>query len=1282
MDYREVLNISKFYRVRCMTIVTLIDMYYKRCSNDGGGYDTLFDMIDDALKMFDVDVKKRFIQYYYYQMVQDINPGSYYMKFTERYSTILHLRVDTDDPQKRTTDRRSRFNKKYNDSIVQQQMYWDMFAAYHKVLRKLPTLEAFITPSSLVAQETKDEYKPILQLLLEAVKSPASIDTATVKIHVDENAIGKGTSNYNSYSLPSVFASIPCDEHTPYVELVSKSYGTGIHWFKLYNAKLFPTRSLLTAPLADSTDDHIVLLQATHKANIATSSSRTVYDRNVNMYFDNVSTVRYIDVLFNVRRRLVLFKYDYRYDRPYMSMVDNICSMLQLPSTDEEHSYIVDVSDYVCTKIVPNLYVYPTLLEHLLRTSELFAPIRPYITIDERRRPLLHKTTISLRIRIGSRIVVATFDPDVAANDMKRFHNTKIYEGWSYTKIVIRNIENHYMFRFVDTLIQELLMEYINNREYLEDLYAIHEEYPHVPREYQDVPDIIWNFKKEVPELWVPNTSKQVDAKALCIVSDRLRDIYVATGERQVLTYPPEDCPVYGKYARHYVAPDSQRRYVGLIRNRMSSKDMFKLLPNAYTTDHTTKFKKHMSKYARDPNYHLHPDPQANINQVYKSDSAPRTSRGYAQIPIALQSIIKGTLDQVSYKLYRESLGDEQDKFIACIHHAMHNESIDGYWPIQSSTSLRMLYRSHVEERIHMCSQDLPYMTSEEMMYLYDSGANPCYFYRAFEDMFNINIMIFIYDRGILSVYPSNFIGEYLWEFNIARPLLVLLCFTTSRMKYMYEVVIKELVETRVKRYLLIPGRDVEEKINCLNLALYKHKFLSNSDVSDDLHDASLGTILSERIDSITDSVEVLSISQVLISHAGTKADQLYKSLVNNSHRCSIQATDKIPLTAATAQYISSSGKTIAIQYTINGHNIWVSAYHYPLRLPVMEPTPCTLDTCMEILPHLNKLITTVDPYIRCPDGTKLKYIDGLIDDKGFVYFVRTEVMTEAYLSLIEVDSPLSMVSKSTCILDRIWNIKIGIEVKHDILVTMLRHYTGSKDEMISKYVSFREYDVSSAPTDDVLDIYKYMSNYDLITEFDSWSDCYNYYLESGIMNKDGRLELGKDDMDSINSMMIKLDNDESIKLITPMKFLYTKVKKDANVLAFESKESFIGWRRTIHHNVILYESFQSLKEDYMLQVSVAFHRVLFYVKASHICTELECKRTITRWNESLGNEHIHEDAIPLHHTRNVHRLVDILSNLDVPIESSYHYTFIAYSKRQGFYVPLLYIPSHLGDIS
>lgn len=1262
MNYRDALNVSKFYQVECMTIVAMFEIFAKQCDAAHGSYNTLFDMIDNALKMFDVDVKKRFIQSYYHRLKFDTDPSSYFAMFTSRYKTVVNVRAN-DDMLTRVANKRSKFNRKHAEMRLRQDTHYSAFVRYHSVLHMFDELERQVTPSHVVSFTLPDEYKSPMQLILESIRTDASIDSALIKIHVDETTI----SCDRQYNLPNVFASIECSPDIPYAEVVCKSNSTGIHWIKMYTGDMFPTRSLLTSPLTDTSSDHIILLYKTCRDTKTSIMSRTVYDGNINKYFDNQSTVKYTDVTFDVHKRLAYFKYDYKYNKPYAQISADVCSMLRLETrgtSHDEHAYIVETSNYVCTRIVPNLYVYPTLLEHLVRTCDMFEPIRQYMFMDERRKSILHGSSTCIVIRIGLSVVTASFSSHTCTNRMKRLNNTKIYEGWNYTKIVMRNIENHYMFKFVDKLLQQLLMEYIRSKEYLECLYDIRSDYQGVPDDYLPVPDIIRDYKKEVPELWVPNTSKQVDASCLRIVSDRLADkirevtaanlkpedemcVYkddplyqtmLTLGGRRVLRYPPERTD---PCSRNYVAADVRRPYIGLIRNTKANNNVYKLLPNCYTTDHATKHMKHMYKYIQDPIYHRNPDQQANVNDVYKSDTVPRTRAGYAQLPVVVRTTITGTLSPTPYTLYRESLGSDSDNFIECLYYALHNgEHISAY-----ATSLRATLRSEVEQRVHVCSQDMPYMSLSDMMQLYDNGTNLCYFYRAFEEYLHVNIMIFMDSGKSLSIYPSNFCDNYMWKLDMSRPLIVMMCFVSSHRRCQYELIVK--LRGKEKSYMFNPRTHREDKLNCLSMALYKHAFLSHVDT---------------RV--------AIDVPNVLVKDDGKTLDELIAELratVDNHPHARLVSVPKVGAGTLTGQHLSSDGKAVAVRYKVDTLQVWVSCLSYPLMVDTCDiDVRHTVDSVKHLCHAPTKLLVTIDPF-----DMDTKYVDGIVDADDIVYYTKRQLLTDTEAEYIVSIKGVTHTTTST--LSVLHNMKSLVHIKHDVIVILLKHCTADRYKMIESCVKYTR-------DQHAVDSGWYMCNNELVTEFSSWDSCYDYYNQSGIMYN-GMIELQPSDEDSVASLVAKLNSNEDVRLITPTAFLYARVTNCPSVVAFDSLESFMGWRRVRYNNVVVSDKLQYLKEDYILQVSVRFERVLLCVKASYVCGKSECIRVITKWNQAIFGIIIDDSHADLRRVKTVSGLVSLLLTVAAPIADNFHDIYVAYSRRDNYYVPLLLMPVNVGSM-
>jgi hypothetical protein len=551
-----------------------------------------------------------------------------------------------------------------------------------------------------------------------------------------------------------LFDKVVCSCDIPYVEAFHKQSVNTLHWIKVFDDLEFPSKVLPISPVNDVGSNRLVMLMRTHRANLV-SNSKAYIDKKINAYFDNEHYVRYIPVVYDEDTKQIVYRYDHSSKEAMYGTAEHVIDSLKL----DKNSYLLFDESLTCKKAIPNFYVYPTVLAFMIRTHAEFKTLRSYIHVDEENSTAIMDKCVRLRVRMGTSMTSVRIESFVS-NRQTLEYGVKVYQDWSYTIISYYKIDDQNEFKVITSVVSAIFSMYKKYKDMYKILHGIDDSRDVA----KSIPSEITNLKREVPELWVSNTSKQVASKTISIISED-QAMELMKRNIQVIRFPIDNKNEH--LARWYVSKDPDRPFIGLIRNYKKNGYIHPLLPNVYKRDHLSNPDSHAYKYFHDPNNY---DP-ISVNEsrtlVYARDYAPCRDIGMSECPRILSRKILGS--ETGLKL--ASFGSCNNRF---------NETM---------TSIMGPPVGNVEDYIFMCQQDLPGWSIEDMLRFHRSGYNPMYFVRAYEVVYNTNIVIFLTNRKDLMIYPN--IGQYIWKPDMTKSIVVLMCFTSTRTKFIYEAVVR-----------------------------------------------------------------------------------------------------------------------------------------------------------------------------------------------------------------------------------------------------------------------------------------------------------------------------------------------------------------------------------------------------------------------------------------------------------------------------------------------------------
>lgn len=562
----------------------------------------------------------------------------------------------------------------------------------------------------------------------------------------------------------SMFRMANCSVVIPYIEVQHHHSTATLKRIHMFHDIEFPSKLLEIQPIQDPAFDGILFLFMSRKNPLLVTVKSTL-DKKINSYVDNEYMVKYVPVTYNTLTKTFTFKYQSIYGSPYNVISYEICKQFGYLSSD----CIVTYNNCMQKKVVPNKYIYPNVLKYMFDYLPEFENLRKYIYVDESKQTALMGNKTKVRLQLNNSRISVSIESKVADKQTNKL-GTKIYSGWSYTVISFYRIYNKELYLFADAMIYTVLDAYHKYVDYVCELLDMSMTNIYAGNEHliKDVPDIIQDIKQEVPELWVPNTSKQVNSSSLIILKNK--EVAERHSEEMgvgIMQYPDPRDPIIGKYSRWYSSTNKNTPHMGLIINTKNNSDLFKFLPNTYVNSHLDGTH-HYSLYLKDPLNYTGQGTQETTQLMYHKDSSARKNEGMSQCPKFIQNI----LHEIPVETYRMSYGKGFDRFAETM------INIFGHYDPMK-----------IVPYMYMCRQEFPNYSDEYIAKLFLEGYNPMYFIRAIETYYGMNIMVITVRDKRYKLFPHVTTRQYLWEPIPNKPFVILLCFIKSRKKYIYECI-------------------------------------------------------------------------------------------------------------------------------------------------------------------------------------------------------------------------------------------------------------------------------------------------------------------------------------------------------------------------------------------------------------------------------------------------------------------------------------------------------------
>lgn len=590
----------------------------------------------------------------------------------------------------------------------------------------------------------------------------------------------------------TIYRNIACSEIIPFIQMQHYHHTSYIKKIRTFHDLEFPTKLLDAELINDDTYDGINMLYIC-KRNSPLAIVKSPVDKQINEYFDNKQVIKYIKVMYDSTKQILTFKFDLIYDSTYLAIAHSLCHELGFYSFE----YLVTYNNCMQKQVLTNVYIYPHVLNYMLRFHPAFQELNKFVYVDEERRTCLMTQRIRLRVHINNLRITISLESFIAKRQMQ-LYKKKIYSGWPYTIVSYYKVSNQHVTDYIDTVLDTILSIYYQHKDEVKQIFG----YTSTEDEIKTTPDIIYNIKQEVPEIWVANTSKQVTSKNIVIISERLAQEYMKRG-KEVIKYP-----LHGHLSRYYTSANPSRPHMGLIQNTKANANEFRFLPNAYKTNHVNNTR-HLYGYVQDPINYTGENKQRTRQEVYKKDYAPIKHKGFSECPKFLTQTLLGNFRSSKYNLYVYYHSKGNNRFPETM------QNIFGYYEHRA-----------VIPYLYMCKQELPEFTNSEIVDLYLKGYNPMYFVRAYEAVYDVNIVIVTCKDKQYKVQTHTAPNK--------KPYLILMCFLTSRTQFVYGSVYKN---NSSDPHLWFPDKDPQEYENIT-------KFMPQTKVELPSH----GTIIAQNM--------------------------------------------------------------------------------------------------------------------------------------------------------------------------------------------------------------------------------------------------------------------------------------------------------------------------------------------------------------------------------------------------------------------------------------------------
>lgn len=266
----------------------------------------------------------------------------------------------------------------------------------------------------------------------------------------------------------------------------------------------------------------------------------------------------------------------------------------------------------------------------------------------------------------------------------------------------------------------------------------------------------VTDLRRELPELFINNYSRECPILPIMVSEGEARRI-INTGGR-VICYPYPTT----MYSRYYTSPD--KFYVGLKKNRLSNRDKFLYLVTCYTTDHMNRPGSETYKYYCGQN----------DEEKVKSENKPKIIGSLRHLEEEkmgpLPSALIGNLC-IKNTYFRVGVNQGPSSFFASILYALNPTSFKSL-----SEQIDILRTKLSTEGLGVTRQEtssIPFDVVVETFKNAEKNLDGKYYYRYFEEMFCIDIILIdvTKSKGYNIYVPND--GKYLWEQKFDRGIIV-----------------------------------------------------------------------------------------------------------------------------------------------------------------------------------------------------------------------------------------------------------------------------------------------------------------------------------------------------------------------------------------------------------------------------------------------------------------------------------------------------------------------------
>lgn len=396
-------------------------------------------------------------------------------------------------------------------------------------------------------------------------------------------------------------------------------------------------------------------------------------------------------------------------------------------------------------------------------------------------------------------------------------------ESNPYISCTVKNINKHIVFRcktvqslsdieYTVVLIAKIMTIYDKNFVSLLEIYRPFLDELSV-NELSDLSETnsvkisgVTNLRKEVPELFIGNYSRECPILPIMVSSSAAKDL-ISQGHL-VIQYPYPS----NKYSRYYVAPG--KNYVGLKKNRLGNRDIFSHLITCYTTNHMLRPMSETYKY-----YHGDTNGKKydNRNRMVKSLRLLDRNK-IGPIP----TIVLGNLG-ITGEYVRVGISQGPSSFLSAVLFAM-GYDLDDQTIATVRDHLDDTFLNVVCQELDGVSLDLAKQNFTNSTEYFDGSM----YYRFFEETYKINILIIELggSNGFNLGIPKE--GKYLWQDSFDRGVIL---FKNSGRLYHEKYTVYELITDSKNNFIFTVEDELYKALlNFKEMSIMKHR-ISDTDL-------------------------------------------------------------------------------------------------------------------------------------------------------------------------------------------------------------------------------------------------------------------------------------------------------------------------------------------------------------------------------------------------------------------------------------------------------------------